>query len=107
MFFDNRDYFNYVQTCREEGITVPIIPGLKILLAKNNMNSLPRNFHISIPEELAEEVAAARPEQVMEIGVNWAVKQFEDLLNHKVPAVHFYIMQDSTPIKMLMNKIKL
>jgi methylenetetrahydrofolate reductase (NADPH) len=107
MFFDNRHYFNYVKACREEGITVPIIPGLKILLAKNNLTTLPRNFHVSIPEELAEEVSAAKAEQVLEIGVNWTVKQLEELLNHKVPAVHFYIMQNSTPIKMLMKKIKL
>jgi methylenetetrahydrofolate reductase (NADPH) len=107
MFFDNRFYFNFVQACRAEGITTPIIPGLKILLAKNNLTTLPRNFHVSIPEELAEEVSAAKPEHVLEVGVNWAVKQLEELLNHKVPAVHFYIMQNSTPINMLMNKIKL
>ncbi len=107
MFFDNHYYFNFVQACREEGIIAPIIPGLKILLAKNNLTTLPRNFHVSIPEELAEEVSAAKPEHVLEVGVNWAVKQLEELLNHKVPAVHFYIMQNSTPIKMLMNKIKL
>ena len=107
MFFDNRYYFNFAQACREEGITVPIIPGLKILMAKNNLTTLPRNFHVTIPEELAEEVSAANPEHVLEVGVNWAVKQLEELLNRKVPAVHFYIMQNSTPIKMLMNKIKL
>jgi methylenetetrahydrofolate reductase (NADPH) len=107
MFFDNRFYFNFVQACRAEGITTPIIPGLKILLAKNNLTTLPRNFHVSIPEELAEEVSAAKSEHVLEVGVNWAVKQLEELLNHKVPAVHFYIMQNSTPINMLMSKIKL
>jgi methylenetetrahydrofolate reductase (NADPH) len=107
MFFDNRHYFNFLNACRQEGITVPIIPGLKILMAKSNLTTLPRNFHISIPEELAEEVSAAKPEQVTEIGVNWAVRQLTDLLNQKVPAVHFYIMQNSAPIKMLMDKIKL
>lgn len=107
MFFDNRYYFNFIQACREAGITAPIIPGLKILLAKNNLTTLPRNFHVSIPEELAEEVSAVKSEHVLEVGVNWAVKQLEELLNHKVPAVHFYIMQNSIPINMLMNKIKL
>jgi methylenetetrahydrofolate reductase (NADPH) len=107
MFFDNRYYFNFVQACREEGITVPIIPGLKILLAKNNLTTLPRNFHVTIPEALAEEVSRANPDHVLEIGVNWAVKQLEELLKHKVPAIHFYIMQNSIPIKMVMDKIKL
>ena len=107
MFFDNRFYYDFLKTCRDEGITVPIIPGLKIILAKSNLNGLPRNFHVSIPEDLADEVMAAKPEHVVEIGVNWASRQLEDLLNQKVPAVHFYIMQNSTPIKMLMHKVKL
>ena len=107
MFYDNKFYLDFIDACRKEGIEVPIIPGLKILLAKSNLTSLPRNFHVTIPEALADEVEAAKPEQVMEIGVNWAVKQVEELLNNHVPAIHFYIMQNSKPINLLMNKLKL
>ena len=107
MFYENKDYFNFVAACRNEGIEIPIIPGLKILLAQSNLTSLPKNFHISVPEELADEVHAAKPEHSMEIGVNWAVKQVEELLNNNVPAIHYYIMQNSVPINMLMKKLKL
>jgi methylenetetrahydrofolate reductase (NADPH) len=105
MFFDNAVYLQFLNECREAGITVPIIPGLKILLSKNNLNSLPRTFHVSIPEALADEVHSAKPEHAMEIGVNWAVKQVEELFNNDVPAIHFYIMQNSEPIKMLMSNL--
>jgi methylenetetrahydrofolate reductase (NADPH) len=107
MFFDNKKYLNFVKACRDEGINVPIIPGLKILLAKSNLNSIPKNFHITIPEELADEIIEAKPEHAIEIGVNWAVKQVEELFNNNVPAIHFYIMQNSKPIKMLMKKVKI
>jgi len=107
MFFDNNVYFRFVEACRTAGITVPIIPGLKILVSKNNLSSIPRNFHITIPEELAEEVHAAEPDHVPEIGVEWALKQVEELLRHDIPAIHFYIMQNSKPINMLMKKLKL
>lgn len=107
MFYENKDYFDFVAACRNEGIEIPIIPGLKILLAQSNLTSLPKNFHISVPEELADEVHAAKPEHSMEIGVNWAVKQVEELLNNNVPAIHYYIMQNSVPINMLMKKLKL
>jgi methylenetetrahydrofolate reductase (NADPH) len=80
---------------------------MKILLAKSNLTNLPRNFHVTIPEELADEVSTAKPEHVFEIGVSWAVKQVEELLNNNVPAIHFYIMQNSKPINMLMKKIRL
>ena len=105
MFYDNNAYFNFVKTCREEGIEAPIIPGLKVLMAKSNLSSLPRNFHVNIPEELADEVMEAQPEHIMEIGVNWAIRQVEDLLNNNVPAIHFYIMQNAKPINLLMKKV--
>jgi methylenetetrahydrofolate reductase (NADPH) len=106
MFFDNKPYFEFVSACQKEGITVPIIPGLKILIAKSNLTTLPRNFHVNIPEELADEVQEAKPEHALEIGVNWAVKQVEELLNNNVPSIHFYIMQNAKPSTMLMKKIK-
>ena len=107
MFYDNQVYFDFVDACRQEGIETPIIPGLKILTVKSNLTTLPKNFYINVPEELADEVSSAQPEHIVEIGVNWAAKQVEDLLNKNVPAIHFYIMQNSKPIKMLMEKIKL
>ena len=62
-----------------------------------------KNFYINIPDELADEVMAAKPEQVLDIGVEWAAKQVEVLLNKNVPGVHFYIMQNSKPILKLME----
>jgi methylenetetrahydrofolate reductase (NADPH) len=105
MFFDNQKYFDYLKICDDTGITAPVIPGIKILTRKSHINNIPKNFFIDIPEELSSEIAEAKEEHVLEIGVNWAAKQVEELLNKNVPAVHFYIMQDSTPIKMLMKKL--
>jgi methylenetetrahydrofolate reductase (NADPH) len=107
MFFDTKMYFKYVELCRKEGITVPIIPGIKILTSKAHLVNVPKNFYINIPDELAEEVYAAKPEQVIDIGVEWAAKQVEELLSKNVPSVHFYIMQNSLPVKKLMNRLKL
>lgn len=105
MFFDNKKYYDYVELCRNEGITVPIIPGLKIINLRSNVLNIPRSFHIDIPTELVEEVLASKSEDVTDIGVEWTFKQVEDLLNHNVPAIHFYIMTESTPIKKLMKKL--
>jgi len=107
MFYENQAFFDFVEACRQEGIEVPIIPGLKILTAKSNLTSLPKNFYINVPEELADEVSTAKPEHIMEIGVNWAAKQVADLLSKNVPAIHFYIMQNSNSINMLMKKLKI
>lgn len=107
MFYSNEAYFKYVEGCRKEGIKVPIIPGLKVITSKAQIKSIPKNFYIDIPSDLADELEKAKPENVMEVGVNWTMKQVEELLNNKVPAIHFYVMQNSEPIKMLMNKLKI
>jgi len=107
MFFDNKVYFKYVELCSKEGITAPIIPGLKILSAKSHLINIPKNFYVSLPDQLVDEVNAAKPEHVLDIGVEWAAKQVEELLNKNVPSVHFYIMQNSLPVKKLMERLKL
>ena len=105
MFYDNQKYFKYVEDCKKIGINAPIIPGLKILTSKAQLHSLPRNFYIDLPDDLTGEIEAAKPEHVLEIGINWTLKQVEELLNKGVPAIHFYIMQNSKPIRMLMEKL--
>lgn len=107
MFYDNTLFFEFEKRCRNVGIKVPIIPGLKIITTKNNLTSLPRTFHVDLPKVLSDELMAADPKHVLEIGVNWAAKQLEELLNRNVPAVHFYIMQNFKPITMLMDKINI
>jgi methylenetetrahydrofolate reductase (NADPH) len=107
MFYDNKVYFKYVEHCRKEGITVPIIPGIKILTAKSHLVNVPKNFHINIPDALADEVYAAPPDRVLDIGVEWAANQVEELLSKNVPSVHFYILQNSLPVKKLMSRLKL
>jgi len=107
MFFSNEHFYNYVELCRNAGINVPIIPGLKVITSKAQIRSLPKNFFIDIPQDLADEIEKAKSEHVVEIGINWTLKQVEDLLNHNVPAIHFYVMQNSQPIKTLMNKLKI
>ena len=107
MFYENKFYFDYIEQCRKEGINVPIIPGLKILTNKNHLVNIPKNFYISLPDGLADEVYAAKPERVMDIGVEWAAKQVEELIDKNVPGIHFYIMQNSLPVKKLMDRLKL
>jgi len=99
MFFDNKRYIEFVRLCREAGITVPIIPGIKPITTKSQASILPTVFHIDLPEELADAVdgckdnAAAR-----QVGVEWAVNQSKELIKFGVPTLHFYSMGKSDPI---------
>ena len=106
MFFDNKKYFNFVDRCREAGIQVPIIPGIKILTGKGQLQSLPRNFYVEIPEALATEATAVKPENVVDVGVEWAVKQCEELMSAGVPCIHFYIMSTSRIVKRVVEPLR-
>ncbi|MEM6327032.1 MAG: methylenetetrahydrofolate reductase [NAD(P)H] [Bacteroidota bacterium] len=94
MFYDTPRYLDFVERCRDVGITVPIVPGLKILTNKRHLRTLPRIFKVDIPESLAAEVEEARPEHVPDIGIEWARQQAETLMEAGVPGIHFYIMAD-------------
>lgn len=105
MFFDNEKYFKYVEQCREAGITVPIVPGIKILKSANQLKSIPKNFYIDLPEELVEDVEK-NPHHAEEIGKRWCQKQVEGLLNFGVPSVHFYVLNDVHSIVDIVRKVK-
>ncbi len=107
MFFDNDAYFAYVERCRAAGIDVPIIPGLKIVTTKQHLSSLPANFFVNLPSALVDEVTAADAKDVAEVGVEWGLQQTRGLLERGVPAVHFYVMQNSGAIGRLMERLDL
>lgn len=99
MFFDNKKYVEFVRLCREAGITVPIIPGIKPITTKSQASILPTVFHIDLPEELADAVEACKDNAAArQVGVEWAVRQSRELIKFGVPTLHFYSMGKSDPI---------
>ena len=100
MFFDNQIYYDFVDKCRAAGITVPIIPGLKPLSTARQISVLPEAFSLDIPLELTQEIEKAKGDKdaVYRIGTEWCAMQCKDLLQHGVPAVHFYTMGKSRNI---------
>ena len=100
MFFDNAVFYRFTERCRQAGITVPIIPGLKPLSTARQVALLPESFSIDIPHELTEAVrqAGEDKEAVYRIGTEWCITQCRDLLQKGVPAVHFYTMGRSRNI---------
>jgi len=99
MFFDNQKYFDFVSLCREAGIQVPIIPGIKPITAKSQANVLPTVFHIDLPEDLADEVEKCKDNAAVKlVGIRWAIQQSKELIKFGVPTLHFYSMGKSDPI---------
>ena len=104
MFFENKHYYNFVEDCRKAGITVPIIPGLKILKSVRQLKTIPQNFYIDFPDELVE-LVRKNPENITQIGIDWAIKQCEGLLDFGVPDLHFYIMNEGHSLIKVINHL--
>ena len=106
MFFDNKKYFEYVDLCREAGIHVPIIPGIKPITKKIHLRALPSIFNMDIPEPLASELHDAKDDAAArQIGIEWCIQQCKELKASNVPALHFYTMSFSSATKDVVSQI--
>ncbi|MCC6721780.1 MAG: methylenetetrahydrofolate reductase [NAD(P)H] [Bacteroidia bacterium] len=93
MFFDNKNYFSFIEKCKEAGINIPIIPGIKPITNRNQLYLLPKYFKIDIPFELSNAIEKAKTdEEVKQIGIDWCIEQCKELKATSVPVLHFYTM---------------
>lgn len=91
MFFDNKKYFDFVKRARAEGITVPIIPGIKPFSKLSQLSVLPKTFKIDLPKEMILEAEKCRnDEAAAAFGVEWGIRQCRELIAQGVPSIHFY-----------------
>ena len=106
MFFDNRKYFDFVERCRTEGITVPIIPGIKPIVFQDQLTVLPQIFHTEIPEALASELRKCKnDDEVKQVGVEWSVEQCKELIRYGVPSLHFYTLMATDSVRRIAEAI--
>ncbi|MEO0732968.1 MAG: methylenetetrahydrofolate reductase [NAD(P)H] [Bacteroidota bacterium] len=106
MFFDNQKYFDFVDACRKYDINVPIIPGLKPLTKRYQLNSIPRLFYIDLPDDLVKAVDAAKDAEARrQVGIEWCVAQSKELKGKGAPCLHYYTMGDSSTIRAIAEAV--
>jgi methylenetetrahydrofolate reductase (NADPH) len=106
MFFDNKVYYDFVKRCRETGINVPIIPGIKPINLVNQLTVLPKIFSIDIPVELAKELGKCRTNnEAARVGTEWAIYQSKDLVANNVPSLHIYTYGVSDNVKEIVKAV--
>lgn len=107
MCFDNSKYFDFVDQCRNIGIEIPIIPGIKILTRDTHLKTIPKIFHVDIPKVLSDQVeSCSSTEKIYQVGVDWAIEQCRELTEAKVPCIHFYIMNTAQEVAEVVSTIK-
>tara|TARA_B110000438_G_scaffold298802_1_gene347726 strand:+ start:166 stop:1116 length:951 start_codon:yes stop_codon:yes gene_type:complete len=106
MFYDNSKYFSFVKKCREIGINIPIIPGLKPMTSLKHISFLPKFFHIDFPDALSIELSKCKTnDQVKQVGLEWGIEQAKELKANNVPVLHFYTMGKGQSVKNIVKHI--
>ena len=106
MFFDNKKFFDFVEKCRKEGITAPIIPGLKPIATKKQLNLIPHRFNVDLPDELIMEVVKCKDNKaVRQVGIEWCINQSKALKEAGIPVLHYYSMGRSDNIKAIASEV--
>lgn len=106
MFFDNKKYFDFVSKMRDEGVSVPIIPGIKPLAKLSQLTVIPRLFHCDLPEELTTEALKCKTdEQMKQLGIEWCEHQCKELIKAGVPSIHFYMTGNADSLKQVAKRI--
>ncbi len=93
MFFDNKKFFAFEKMCREAGIAVPIVPGLKPVTSKKQLIGIPRTFNVDIPTDLSNEILKCKDDADVErVGTEWLLAQSKELKAAGVPVLHYYTL---------------
>ncbi|POS02565.1 5,10-methylenetetrahydrofolate reductase (NAD(P)) [Flavobacterium croceum DSM 17960] len=106
MFYDNKKFFDYVAKVRAAGITIPIIPGLKPIATKKQLNLIPHRFSLEMPDELIMEVVKAKDnDAVKQVGIEWCTHQSKELVKAGIPVLHYYSMGKAANIKAIAKEV--
>ena len=106
MFFDNKKFFDFVNACKEYGINVPIIPGIKPIKTLAHTTVLPKLFHIDFPEALSKELLKCKSnDEVKRVGIEWGIQQSKELKAMNVPGIHYYTMSNSDEVKAIASEV--
>ncbi|PWH84959.1 methylenetetrahydrofolate reductase [NAD(P)H] [Brumimicrobium oceani] len=106
LFYDNAKYFDFVKKCRDIGITVPIIPGLKPISNLRHISFLPKFFHIDLPMELSTELLKCKTnDEVKQVGIEWGIQQSKELKAAGVPCIHYYTMTNSSEVRKIASEL--
>ena len=97
LFFDNRHYFDFIDKARQEGINIPIVPGIMPVLNLKQSQRFTKMCGASLSDSLLAKFDGVQedPEKVREIGINHAIDQCRDLLRSGAPGIHFYTLNRS------------
>jgi methylenetetrahydrofolate reductase (NADPH) len=108
IFFDNRDYFEYVKRIRAEGVASRIIPGIMVITSYQKIVSFCKGCGATVPQKVHEifEPLDGDDEATYRAGIDYAVEQFNELLEGGAPGLHFFTLNKLEPVREVLSRIR-
>jgi len=108
MFFDNRYFYQFMERADQAGIRVPVIPGIMPITNIEKVKRFSQMCGATLPAHLVERMeAAASPSEARKIGIDFAIKQCENLWENGVRYFHFYTMNSSKAVAEILHGLDL
>jgi len=109
LFFDNNYYYDFVERARAAGIHIPIIPALLPILNASQIRRFTTLCGASIPTDLNSLLTQMEDndDQVIQLGIDYATQQAENLLSNKVPGIHFYVLNKNYSVQKILKNLNL
>lgn len=107
MFFDNDKFFSFVQLARDEGIEVPILPGILPIMSYHQLERMLSMAKVSVPKTLMDKLEKYKdsPEDIKKIGVDFASYQCQQLINAEVAGLHFFTLNTSYSVSQILDNL--
>jgi methylenetetrahydrofolate reductase (NADPH) len=107
LFYDNADFFRFRQRCQELGISVPIVPGILPVTNLSQIQRITSLCKANLPEDLVAELGQNdEAEWQFNVGVRWAARQVQELIDAGVPGLHFYVLNKSPATAAVLNQVR-
>jgi len=107
LFYDNADFFRFRQRCKEMDISVPIVPGIMPITNLSQIQRITSLCKARLPDALVEELGQQDDaDWQFGVGVRWAARQVQELIDAGVPGVHFYVLNKSPATTAVLNQVR-
>ena len=108
VFYDNNCYFEFLEKTQNKGINIPIIPGILPITSYSQIERISTLSGCKLPDELSQKLAENKDdsEAIKQIGIEFAVKQANELLKSGVSGIHFYPLNKAFAVKTVLENIK-
>ena len=107
LFFDNKDYFKFVDESLNKGITIPIIPGILPIVSTSQIRRITKLCGSKIPNNLNIKLEKYKDNnlETAKLGIEYATKQVLELIENDVPGIHFYSLNKTKSVGHVLNNL--